>query len=81
MAKDPKDNLEYRMNQSRLNDAKVGNVVVHPTKQHLPERVQHMPVKIAMHHLEREKRSSDAAKVKMDKISEHQKSKGDSNET
>lgn len=77
MAKDPKNNMEYRMNQSRLNSANLGNVNVHPTKQHLPEKVQHMPVKIAMHHLEREKRSNDAVKVRTDRMSEHQKSKGE----
>jgi len=79
MAKDPKNNYAYKMNQS-LQKASVGNVVVHPTKQHLPERVQHLPVKIAMEHLEREKRSSDAAKVKMNKIAEHQKVKGEMDE-
>ena len=61
MAKDPKNNALYRRNMSRLNSADVGTVVVHPTK-------------IAMHHKEREKMYKDAEKVKMNKISEKEKS-------
>lgn len=43
----------------------VGNVEVHPTKQH-----EHS--KIAMHHKEREMRSTHAEKTKMKKMKEHE---------